>query len=116
MPVKMNADLRREIVQRLQSGSLTTHELAEQTHQSVRTIACTCGRMRKDGELTHSGPYKRYRWHLPGDALPLVVHRPMRHKPPPPPLKTVSGITAEDLQWMEHYRQRAEQRAARAVT
>jgi hypothetical protein len=73
MPQKKNTALRADIRRCLTSGGLTTSELAAQLNQSSKIISTTCARMVRDGELTHRGPYKRYRWHLPDNAPPAVA-------------------------------------------
>jgi hypothetical protein len=93
----------------LQSGPRTTHALALELNQSVPVIARTCAIMEQNHDLIHSGPRKRYVWHLPANA-PLVFHLP------PPQLTPCTGITADDIDWMNHYRQQAAQRAAKVAS
>lgn len=113
MPQVKNLSLHSDILTQLQSGPLTTHELALALKQSIKVIAGTCAQMEQDHELTHSGPRKRYVWQLPENAPP-VFHSPITPAPPPR-LTPCAGVTSDDLAWMAHYRQRAAQRKARAA-
>jgi len=106
-----NLSLHIEILTRLQSGPRTTHALALELNQSVPVIARTCASMEQNHDLIHSGPRKRYVWHLPANAPP-VFHLPPAPPAPPP----CAGITADDIDWMNHYRQQAAQRAARIAS
>jgi len=111
----VDIDLRSEIFNRLQSGPMTTFELASALGQSVKTLATICARMEKDGCLKHTGPRKKYIWFLPANAPP-VFHPPLHPQAPLPRLTPFPGVTPDDLEWMAHYRQRAEQRKMRAAS
>ena len=112
---KAKTDLRLDVFTGLQSGPMTTFELASALGQSVKTLATICARMEKDGCLKHTGPRKRYVWFLPENAPP-VFHPPIRPDTPLPRLTPFPGVTPDDLEWMAHYRQRAEQRKMRAAS
>ncbi len=68
MPQAKNITLHVEILTQLQSGPLTTHELAAALDQPVKRIARTCSCMEQDDELMHIGPRKAYLWHSPNHA------------------------------------------------
>ena len=112
---KADIDLRSEVLNRLQSGPMTTFELASALGQSVKTLAAICARMESDGQLRHTGPRKKYIWFLPKDAPP-VFHPPIRPDTPLPRLTPFPGVNPDDLEWMERYRQQAEQRKMRAAS
>jgi hypothetical protein len=111
----INTQLRNRILACLSSGGLTTPELAAQLNQPAKAIARMCGAMEKNHQLTHSGRYKRYRWHLPATAPPETPSRRGATPLPAPPLKIIHGITPDDLEWMERYRRKAAQRSARCA-
>jgi hypothetical protein len=117
---RKNRGLRQTILTLLRAGPLKTPELAARTQQSPKVIARICAYMVQEGELKHSGKFKRYRWHLPEDVLPVIAARPRPAcpplHPPEPPLSPAIGITPEDLAWMNHYRQQATRRRARQET
>jgi hypothetical protein len=115
-----NWGLRQPILTLLRAGALTTLEIAARTQQSPKVIARICACMVREGELKHSGKFKRYRWHLPEDVLPVIAAPPRPAcpplHPPEPPLSPAIGITPEDLAWMQHYRQQAKKRRTRQET
>lgn len=63
-----NITLHVEILMKLQSGPLTTHELAAALDQPVKRIARTCAHMEYDHEITHIGPRKAYLWYTSNHA------------------------------------------------
>lgn len=81
MPQVKNINLHVDILTQLQSGPLTTYELAAALNQSSKTIARTCACMEQDHELTHIGPRKAYLWHVIADAPDKTISEPLMNRP-----------------------------------
>ena len=81
---KVKHDLRLDVFAGLQSGPMTTFELASALGQPVRTLATICARMEKDGCLKHTGPRKKIHLAPPGGCAARLSSAHSSQRPTAP--------------------------------
>lgn len=111
----MNSKQRQQLILDMitAAGPVTAHAISEALNMKLETVAAACGNLKKTGHLhsieDDSTPRRRTRRMIWSVTPPAVV----RYRKVP---ETV-GIDEDDLAWMTHYRQQAQQRQQRrAVT
>lgn len=107
--IKETAERARRVLECLATGPKPSAEIVAATGLGIRAVINSLSGLRRAGGVTMTDPRR------PGESRSWCVWAMAPKSEPAPnrPAFVEKGITADDLAWMRHWRDRAAVRAAR---
>lgn len=106
--------LNRQILDMLaKTGPVSTTAIAARLGCSAYQVAPACGALKRAGVIHRAPTLQKQGGGFPSNRFQYGAVWSIGPEPPAAPRTPDPGITADDLDWMAHYRQQAQQRQQR---